>query len=145
MRALLLTLSLLLATSAAAADRIPGPVQATVVECYDGDTCTVDVQPWPGDRRRTDVRFDGLNTPEIKGRCPEAGRAARDHLQGLVAGQVVVLTDIQPDKYGKRRHAFPVRARVSTAAGQDVAAIMIAAGLAQEYHGRGKADWCPPP
>ena len=37
---------------------------------YDGDTLTVDAEPWPGLTARTSVRVDGIDTPEIRGRCP---------------------------------------------------------------------------
>ena len=38
-----------------AADTIPGPIIATVVSVYDGDTLTVDAEPWPGLTARASV------------------------------------------------------------------------------------------
>jgi|GEM_PF-3276945 len=131
------------ATEALALDRIPGPVLAKVVSCHDGDTCTVQAEPWPGDLKIVEVRIDGINAAELKGPCPQAAEQAQVRLAELVVGTTVVLTDVQPDKYGRRSHAFPVRAKVATQDGRDVAALMIGAGLAEAYHGRGKARWCP--
>lgn len=131
-----------LAAVALARTETPGPVWARVVEVHDGDTITVEAEPWPGDRKLTDARIDGIDAPETRGACPDAGRAARDYLAGLVAGKRVVLTEITPDKYGTRVHAFPVRARIFVD-GRDVAAEMIRAGMARAYSGRGRAGWCP--
>ncbi len=37
---------------------------------YDGDTLTVDAEPWPGRTARTSVRVDRIDTPEIRSGCP---------------------------------------------------------------------------
>jgi hypothetical protein len=50
-----------------------------------------------------------LDTPEIEGRCQEEiERAvmASDYTRALVAGRVVTLSAIQPDKYRKRIDAY---------------------------------------
>ena len=66
---------------ALAADAIPGPIVATVVKVYDGDTLTVNAYPWPGMTVRTAVRVNGVDTPEIRGLCDaetELAKRARD-------------------------------------------------------------------
>lgn len=84
-----------------------------------------------------------MNAAEMNGPCPQLAEAARSRLNELVVGTTVILSDVQPDKYGRRSHAFPVRAKVTTQDGRDIATLMIGAGLAEAYHGRGKARWCP--
>lgn len=123
-----------------AADPLAGlAVPATVVSVYDGDTLTVDAHPWPGITIRTGVRLLGLDTPEIKGGCPEeraAALRARDRLAAL-AGPTVILTGLGHDKYGGR-----IDARVRSIAGEDLAAVLIAERLALPYDGGTKPDWC---
>lgn len=138
----LLSLSALAAVAVAAPEAV-GPVRARVIDVHDGDTITIEAEPWPGDRKLTEARLDGIDAPELRrGPCPEAGQAARDYLAGLVAGKTVMLSNIRPDKYGTRIHAFPVLAKV-TIDGRDVAAEMVNAGMARPYFGKGRAGWCP--
>ncbi len=47
--------------AALGADLIPGPINARVVSVYDGDTMTVDAEPWPGLTARTTVRVAGVD------------------------------------------------------------------------------------
>jgi len=48
---------------------ITGPVSAKVVKVYDGDTFTVEAFPWPGITATASVRVNGVDTPEIRGKC----------------------------------------------------------------------------
>ena len=84
-----------------AADTIPGPIVATVVSVYDGDTMTVNAFPWPGMTIRTAVRVNGIDTPEIRGLCAEEtelAKQARDYVRATV-GDHVQLTNITLGKY----------------------------------------------
>ena len=77
--------------AAVGADPIPGPVNARVVSVYDGDTLTVDAEPWPGLTARTAVRVAGVDTPEIRGKCPaekDMAIRARDFVRSTVKDQV---------------------------------------------------------
>lgn len=140
-KSLALLLPLLAAPPALGADR-PPCVDAEVISVFDGDTLKAQIRPWrPSLLLEEQVRIMGYNTPELmKGPCRAAGRLARDHLTVLLKGGVVRLCDVNfGDPYGR------VLARVEVN-GVDVAAVMIAAGLAREYHGVGKAGtWCPAP
>ncbi len=73
--------------AAVGADLIPGPVNARVVSVYDGDTLTVDAEPWPGLTARTKVRVAGVDTPEIRGKCQtekDLAIRARDFVRATV-------------------------------------------------------------
>ncbi len=111
-------------TAAVGADPIPGPVNARVVSVYDGDTLTVDAEPWPDVTIRARVRVDGVDTPEIEGKCQrEKDQAirARDFVRSMVGAQVQ-LTSVRPGKYPGR---------------------MIAEDLGRPYHGGRREGWCP--
>lgn len=119
---------------------LAGPIAAEVLRVVDGDTLTVRARIWIGQEVETNVRVEGIDTPELRSRCVEEralAREARDHLEHLVGGGPVMLTAIQPDKYGNR-----VRARVHTTSGTDIAAALIKAGLARPYQGEKRAGWC---
>ncbi len=89
-----LTIDLIVALvpgAAPAAEIIPGPINARVVSVYDGDTMTVDAEPWPGLVARTKVRVAGVDTPEIRGMCQaekELAIRARDFVRSTVGATV---------------------------------------------------------
>ncbi len=71
-RILCLCIPLFLSSAIAWAEPIIiGPVSAKVVKVYDGDTFTVEAYPWPGLEAKASVRIDGVDTPEIRGKCDE--------------------------------------------------------------------------
>ncbi|AVM75222.1 hypothetical protein MSR1_27520 [Magnetospirillum gryphiswaldense MSR-1] len=122
-------------------DRLPGPIPARVLRVVDGDTVMVRARIWLGQDVETSVRLAGIDTPEKRGKC-DAERAAADQAEAFVAGKLttdewVTLRDVIADKYGKR-----VVARMITAKGEDMAALLIANKLAREYGGRAKQSWC---
>jgi hypothetical protein len=61
---------------------------------------------------------------------------ARDYTRALVAGKIVTLSAIQPDKYRKRVDAYV------SINGRDLGDALIAAGLARPYTGGHRAGWC---
>ncbi len=87
--ALFLLLFLVLTSSAIA--------QPTIIirNCYDGDTCTSST----GEK----IRLACIDTPELKGTKadPLPAKAARDYLNGLVAGEEVSIRRITKDRYGR--------------------------------------------
>lgn len=125
---------------AAKKDIIPGPVIAYVVSVYDGDTFTADAHVWPGHYINTGVRVLGVDTPEIKGKCPEEislAQKARDYVNGLLTkAQVVELHNIQTDKYGGR-----VEADVYVD-GENLAELITKSGLGRPYEGEKRPGWC---
>jgi endonuclease YncB( thermonuclease family) len=61
---------------AEAAEPIPGPVPAEIVDIVDGDTISVRARIWPGQFVETRVRLRGVDTPETRRPDCEAERAA---------------------------------------------------------------------
>ena len=69
--------------------------KASVViqDCYDGDTCTTIT----GEK----IRLACIDTPELKGKKadPIPAKAAKDYLNGLIAGEEVFIKRITKDRY----------------------------------------------
>ena len=121
-------------------DSLAGPVAAMVVAVIDGDTLAVRARIWLGQDIAVHVRLDGIDAPELRSRCAAerlAAQAARDALGRRTLGQPVQLTAIRWDKYGGR-----VVARVTDAAGEDLAAYLQSLDLVRAYDGGARAGWC---
>jgi endonuclease YncB( thermonuclease family) len=138
---------LTLATAAAvfpalptAAEVLAGPVQASVTRVIDGDTLEVEAHLWPGLALTENVRIRGIDAPELHSECAAErvmAAAARDRLVAIAGGSIS-LRHIANDKYGGR-----VDADVANAAGADLRATLLAAGLVRAYDGGARGDWCP--
>lgn len=121
----------------------PPPVAADaprrVVSVYDGDTLRT--------LEDGSVRLSGIDAPELghRARCPAedvAARKARDYLRARTAKGVVLRQtpgERDREKYGRLlRRAYALD-------GGDLAAELIARGLAAPYGGKGpRMDWCKP-
>jgi endonuclease YncB( thermonuclease family) len=120
---------------------VAGPVLAHLVRVVDGDTVEVLARIWPDHYVETLVRLAGIDTPELRCRCPEEtalALRAKGRLAGLLAGQRLQLVDVHYGKYAGR-----VVARVLTEDGRDVAKTLLAENLARPYGGGRRAPWCP--
>lgn len=118
---------------------IRGPVPAEVLRVMDGDTIVVRARIWLGQDIETRVRLDGVDTPEMNGKCERERRLAlkaRDWVVALAAGGRVILRDIQYGKYAGR-----VVARVESPDGEDFSRSLLRAGLGRPYDGR-RLPWC---
>jgi len=85
-----------LSPAAHAGEVLPGPMPAKIVSVYNGDTITVRAHIWLGQDVETKVRLDGIDTPEINGKCDAEKTLAvkaRDFLAEQ-AGDAVMLTFI---------------------------------------------------
>lgn len=139
-RALILAVAMAAPAPALAADRLAGPVPATLLRVVDGDTLELRVQIWLDQELIVKARLAGVDAPELtRPGCP-AERAlaeqARDFVIRETAGEApLVLSAIEHDKYAGR-----VVASVTTGAGQDLSAALLRSGLADIY-GEGR-DWC---
>lgn len=105
------------------------PAHATdVVRVIDGDTIVI-----AGGER---IRLGGIDTPELRGKCPYEKLLARDarrRLEQLLDGSV----DLRNSRRGKYR-------RVADAFkdGANVANVLIKEGLGRLYHGGKREGWC---
>lgn len=115
-------------------------VTAIVLSVIDGDTIKARAEIWPGQTIVTSVRLDGVDTPELRGKCEgekALARTAKARAAELMpVGKPVTLHHVRRGKYAGR-----VVARV-TVGGKDVAAILIAEGLGRPYHGERRRGWC---
>lgn len=130
----------MIAGPSTAAEVLPGPVVAEVVEVIDGDTLRVRAHIWLGQTVEVSVRIAGVDAPELRGRCAEerqAAAAARSLLAALTADGTVLLRDVTHDKYGGR-----VVALVADRTGRDLGQAVVEAGLARFYGGGSRRSWC---
>ncbi len=120
-----------------AADAIPGPISARVVSVYDGDTFTVDAEPWPGVTLRTAARVNGVDTPEIRGKCQaekDLAIQARDFVRGKV-GERVRIANVKHGKYAGRVVTDVL------VGGEKLSDMLIAEGLGRPYQGGRRENW----
>lgn len=118
---------------------LPGPIPAELVEVLDGDSFKVVAHLWPGLYQHTTVRLNGIDTPEMRGKCDlEVSKAheAQAKLQSLIGNNTVLLYKVMPDKYHDRVEAN------ATVAGRDLSSQMLEAGLARVYNGKKRRGWC---
>lgn len=113
---------------------------AQVLTVTDGDTFRARIEVWSGVEVVTAVRVAGIDTPELRGKCPAekaTAIAARERLRALLAAGPVTLTAVMNDKYAGRVDALVM------VNGARVADRLIAEGLARPYAGGARAGWCP--
>lgn len=118
---------------------LAGPLTGEVLNVLDGDTINVKIHVWIGQEIETSVRINGIDAPEIKGRCARErsmAQKARDEIISLT-GVPVRIYDVRLEKYAGR-----VLAKVETSDGIDIARHMIDKGLARPYHGEKRRPWC---
>lgn len=124
-----------------AKETLAGPVPAVVERVIDGDTLAVIADIWLGQSIRIVVRIDGVDSPEMRGKCEserELAHAATNYLKQM-EGERVLLTQIANGKFAGR-----VLARVSHAETGDLSDALVAAGMARAYSGGTRTSWCEP-
>ncbi|MCY4489224.1 MAG: thermonuclease family protein [Deltaproteobacteria bacterium] len=112
---------------------------ARVLSVYDGDTVKVEADMWPGLTWKGSVRVEGVDTPELRGKCDgekRKARAARDFVRERV-GKRVTLMDVKKGKYAGR-----VVARIRLADGTDLTELLIRARHGRAYDGGRRRGWC---
>jgi len=77
--------------------------KATIIDVYDGDTATAVVDLGMRISTIIRIRFNGINTPEVRGDGKEAGMIARDRVRNLILGKEVVIKTYKDkqEKYGR--------------------------------------------
>ncbi len=112
-----------------------------VIGVIDGDTLKAVIPSLPDPLRNVSIRILGIDTPEMRSRCPKEkvlARVAKTFIETeLKTVQKITLKDLSWDKYGGRILAqvfFDKR---------DIGQLLIDAKLATPYHGEKKLfDWC---
>ncbi|PTQ86849.1 thermonuclease family protein [Nitrosomonas ureae] len=113
----------------------------SIIKVYDGDTFTINID---GDCpnilcSKIPVRINGIDAPELRGKCAQEKSGAMDsraylaHL--LLNAKDVELRNVRRDKY------FRINAAVFVD-GVDVGSAMISKGLARPYSGGKRNGWC---
>lgn len=116
-----------------------GAYLALVLLVTDGDTFRARVEIWPGIETVTAVRIRGIDTPELRGKCPaerEQAIAARERLRTLLAAGPVQLSQVEPDKFAGRVDA------TVTVNGRELGQVLVSEGLARPYAGGTRQGWC---
>ena len=139
----LLTIAFLCVISISqAADKIYGDLYGvTFVKNYDGDTITFDIPYLPpivGDK--INIRVNGFDTPEMKGKCPKEKALAREvqrYVNNLLVNTYRVdLLNIKRGKY------FRIVADVMVD-GRSLTRLLLDKDYAVVYNGDTKTkDWC---
>lgn len=120
--------------------QFPDATVSKVTSVYDGDTFRADIADYPKIvGYRMAIRINGIDTPEMKGHCEsekqKAIKAKQLTASRLKNGHVIELKNIKRGKY------FRLLADVYVD-GQSIGESLIGAGLAVEYHGGTKINWC---
>lgn len=116
-------------------------IVSEVTSIYDGDTFTVNISEWPEIvGHRISIRVNGIDTPELKGKCQMEKKKARLAKQFTVGklrnAKTIVLRNIKRGKY------FRLVADVLID-GDDLAKMLLNIGYAVKYAGGTKVkDWC---
>ena len=116
-------------------------VVSEITSIYDGDTFRANIEDYPTIiGYRMAIRVNGIDTPEIKGKCTKEKALAREAKQFTVKmlrnAKVIELRNLQRGKY------FRIVADVFTD-NKSLADELIKNNLAVRYYGKTKIkDWC---
>ena len=139
---IVLILPLLLCTTSHSFAKSYGDYQGAIyLQNYDGDTIRFDLPGYPpiaGDDIR--VRVNGIDTPEIKGKCEKESYDAQQAQQMvediLKDAEQITLKNMERGKY------FRIAADVIVD-GESLGDMLIEAGMAVRYDGGKKTrEWC---
>ncbi len=125
--------------------RLAGPYRAESIRVVDGDTFEARLRIWFNQDVTVLVRLDGVDAPELRGRCAQEarlGQEARDALSAILTSGEVTLRDLHADKYNGRAVARATVKDASGAHADDVGELLLAGGYARAYDGRARAPWC---
>ena len=111
-----------------------------VISVYDGDTFRVNIDSLPPIvGKNIPVRLEGVDTPEINGKCQyekDLALEARDFVRSKLSNAVeILLNDLQRGKY------FRIVAKVYID-GVSLEEELLQNGLAYRYNGGKKSNWC---
>ncbi len=126
------------------AEEITNKYAGIVTDVYDGDTVTMEVLIWKGQKVEAKIRLKGIDTPEIRGKC-EAEKilaiAARDLVRELTLDKLTILEAIPYEgkadgKYGR------IIGVLYTPTGENINDLLVTRGLARSYDAGARQGWC---
>ncbi len=111
-----------------------------VVSIYDADTFKINIKSWPDIvGYRMSIRLNGVDAPEMRGKCQEekqqARKAKKITVEFLRSSKVVELRNMRRGKY------FRILADVY-GDGKSLAKALIQSGLVRKYSGGSRRGWC---
>lgn len=113
----------------------------TLLDCHDGDTCRMIIPYLPAPFTIMPVRFAGIDTPEMRGKCDQekqlAIQAKMATIRMLTEAHRIDLLNAVPDAF------FRIDALVM-ADGLNVNEALVRAHLAVPSSGTRTQDWCLP-
>ena len=118
---------------------LPGPFPFELVEVIDGDTFRARVDIWLGQSVTVKVRLQGVDTPEMNGKCAaekKLARQAKAFAENWLRKNQAQLTNVHYGTYAGR-----VLATAQIKNGDSLSAALLAENLAKPYRGR-RAQWC---
>jgi micrococcal nuclease len=128
-----------LISAAQAKQVLPGPFVFELLEVIDGDTFRARVDIWLGQTVTVKVRLQGVDTPEMNGKCAaekKLARQAKAFAENWLKQNRVQLVNVHYGTYAGRVLAT---ARIKN--GNSLSAALLAENLAKPYRGR-RAQWC---
>lgn len=108
---------------------------ATLIGCYDGDTCKIKIDNAPEIVAEQSLRFKGFDTPEIRGKCEQEKKLAKQ-AKAMTIEYMKTVGKLYSDNGERGKYG---RLLVSTPELQEE---LIANGLAREYDGGKRQSWC---
>ena len=129
-----------LSLSTFAAKQYGSVTVSKIISIYDGDTFRVNIDSLPPlIGKNIPVRLEGVDTPEINGKCQhekDLALEARDFVRSKLSNAVeILLNDLQRGKY------FRIVAKVYID-GVSLEEELLQNGLAYQYNGGKKSNWC---
>jgi endonuclease YncB( thermonuclease family) len=118
---------------------LPGPFAFELVEVIDGDTFRARVDIWLGQSVTVKVRLQGVDTPEMNGKCAaekKLARQAKAFAENWLKTNQAHLVNVHYGTYAGR-----VLATAQIKNGDSLSAALLAENLAKPYRGR-RAQWC---
>lgn len=107
-----------------------------ITSIYDADPFRANIEGWPSViGQRVPIRVNGVDAPEIRGKCAKenaGARAAKQHtISKLRGAKTIELRNIRRGKYFRL-----------LADRESLARSLVDAGLARPYHGGTRLGWC---
>tara|TARA_R110002020_G_scaffold317058_1_gene532732 strand:- start:79 stop:423 length:345 start_codon:yes stop_codon:yes gene_type:complete len=75
--------------------------KAKIIDVYDGDTFTFEVDLGFSITVKEKIRLAGINTPEVRGKTKPEGIMVRDYVRSMILGKEVTIQVFKKGKFGR--------------------------------------------